>query len=97
VDKRHSKYDLYSCELENGDVLTLPDQSLLSIGKPIQEGLIGSGILNDVSATYLKEDYAVSTKRSQIFIKCDKAQIKGTLIRILKERNLLYGQLLSLL
>ena len=90
VDTSGELFDIYQIEPSVGDVLILPNNHALSIGKPLVEGIITERRLNGVKAKYNDNEYLVTNIHEKIFFKCSKNKLNGTSIKILNASEQIY-------
>ena len=82
-------FDIYHIEPQEGDVLLLPDNHALSIGRPLAEGILGNRKISGVYAVKNGAEYPVSADRESLFFKADKRRFNGTSIKIFNNGQLL--------
>lgn len=90
IEKCNKWFSLYTFHPETGDVLILPDQSAVSVGRILKEGVIGNSRQTGVSAIYNEQEYEITADRERIFFKARKKQLKGTSIKIIKGDQQIY-------
>ena len=72
-------YDLY---LSKGDILRLPDGKAISVGKTLEEGLVGASLPGAAYAAPDGEKSAIYSAVPSLYFKMEQAKENGTLIRI---------------
>lgn len=90
VDSAGEFFDVYQIEPTVGDVLILPNRHALSIGKPLDEGIISERRMNGVHAMINDNVYFVTNNHEKIFFKCSKIKLNGTSIKILNGAEQIY-------
>lgn len=73
-------------DLENGDIIRLPDGTPLSVGKKIDEGLLQRGCLSSVYGVYDSNHYKIYKKSPTILMKITSKKVNGTMIRVNDKR-----------
>lgn len=80
----NSEFDVYFLEPSEGDILILPNEHALSIGKPLVEGIINSHIVSGAYVIFNDEEYCITTKQDKLFFKALKNKLNGTSLKISK-------------
>lgn len=77
-------------EFEEGDIVRLPDNAVLSVGKQVEEGLMNKSRLPGVVCLYDEKEWPVFTRSPYILLKIDERKAKGTLIMMNNKRFRLF-------
>lgn len=70
----------YQLELENGDIIKLPSGKPLSVGRPLEEGIVSDGFIKN---SFIKNEdtaYSVYSKVPSLYFKMSDQDKKGTII-----------------
>ena len=90
VDTNKRGVNYYTINAKSGDILVLPNNQVVQIGKTFEEGLVGKNIVFGVKAKKNDIYFDVGIDLEQIYIKTDKKKFNGTSIKILKNYNDFY-------
>lgn len=80
----NSEFDVYSLSPSVGDILILPNDHALSVGKPLVEGIINSHIVGGAYVEFNDSEYCITTKPDKLFFKAPKNKLNGTALKINK-------------
>ena len=80
--------NMYYLTLSEGDIIILPDDHAVSIGKVFVEGIVGAQRLSNVSARYDDRLYEITADRERVFFKTTKNRLNGTSIKVFNKGTL---------
>ena len=96
ISSEENGYDAYSFECEEGDVFILPNGHAVSVGKPLNEGLLDTSLKDGVVVNDGTNNYRISTKLEKIFFKASQKKLNGSSIKISKNGNqLVFGRIVD--
>lgn len=73
-------YELYTLELQKGDVLRLPDGKAKSVGKPLEEGLLSQSLVSGAYAIHEDVKYSIYNQIPSVYFRMSPSQENGTLL-----------------
>lgn len=73
---------VFYLELEDGDVITLPDNKVIYIGKELKEGISAKGRLLDIKAVIEDSEIKVYNKYPSFIVKVSESKLRGSYISI---------------
>ena len=73
-------YELYTLELQKGDVLRLPDGKAKSVGKPLEEGILSQSLISGAYAIHEDVKYSIYNQIPSVYFKMNPSQENGTLL-----------------
>lgn len=88
--RTYPAYDIYRLDPEEGDVLILPDRHAVSVGRVLDEGIVGNSRIRGVYAIHNENEFEITADRERLFFKVTKRRLKGTFIRISESGNKVY-------
>ncbi len=83
-DDSNREFDLYLLNPAEGDILILPNDHALSVGRPLVEGIINSHIVGGAYVEFNDDEYCITTKPDKLFFKAPKNKLNGTALKITK-------------
>jgi hypothetical protein len=75
-------YELYTLELQKGDVLRLPDGKAKSVGKPLEEGILSQSLISGAYAIHEDVKYSIYNQIPSVYFRMNPAQENGTLLLV---------------
>ena len=77
---------LYNLSLEKGDILTISNGSVKTVGHPSEEGLMDNGLVDGAFVSMGKQSFKIFGSIPSLYITMKSGQEAGTLITINKKR-----------
>ena len=71
---------VYQLELENGDIIKLPSGHPLSVGRPLEEGIVSDGFIKNAFVENADKKYSVYSKAPSLYFKMTDKDKKGTIL-----------------
>lgn len=75
-------YELYTLELQKGDVLRLPDGKAKSVGKPLEEGILSQSLISGAYAIHEDVKCSIYNQIPSVYFRMNPAQENGTLLLV---------------
>lgn len=75
-------YELYTLELQKGDVLRLPDGKAKSVGKPLEEGILSQSLISGAYAIHEDVKCSIYNQIPSVYFRMKPSQENGTLLLI---------------
>lgn len=75
-------YNLYTLNLEKGDILRLPNGKAKSVGKSLEEGVLSQNLVSRAYAVDSEQEYLIYNSVPAIYFRMKPTQENGTLIII---------------
>jgi len=75
-------YELYTLELQKGDVLRLPDGKAKSVGKPLEEGILSQSLISGAYAIHEDVKYSIYNQIPSVYFRMNPAQENGILLLV---------------
>ena len=75
-------YNLYTLELQKGDVLRLPNGKAKAVGKPLEEGILSQSLISGAYAIEENCKYSIYAQIPSVYFRMKPIQENGTLILI---------------
>lgn len=70
----------YQLELENGDIIKLPSGKPLSVGRPLEEGIVSDGYIKNSFVKNEDINYSVYSKAPSLYFKLSDHDKNGTIL-----------------
>ena len=90
------EYDVYCITPQEGTVLLLPDNQAISIGCPLEEGILESSRVDKAKVIYGDIEYPIVSHPERVFFKANRNKLNGASVKVFnQDKRLHFGKIVD--